>query len=104
MFGDIGKMMQQVKDMKNKMKEVENELTKMQLVGESKDKFVSVSVDGKLNLKSIVIKPELVAKNDAKAVEKSVTEAINHALTQGKNIAAEKLGKVTGGLNIPGLT
>jgi DNA-binding YbaB/EbfC family protein len=66
--------------------------------------LVSVSVDGKLNLKGIVIKPELVAKNDAKAVEKSVTEAVNQALTQGKNIAAEKLSKVTGGLNIPGLT
>jgi DNA-binding YbaB/EbfC family protein len=104
MFGDMGKMMQQVKEMKSKMKDVEKELTGIVIEGKSKNQMVTCSVDGKLNLKNLKINPELIAKNDVGAVEKSVKEALENALNQAKATASQKLSSVTGGLNIPGLT
>jgi nucleoid-associated protein EbfC len=104
MFGDMGKMMKQVSEMKSKMKDAEKELNALVVKGASADNKVEVEVSGKMDLKSLKIDPELIATNDVKKIEKSVFEAVDSAIKVSRDTAASKLGAVTGGMKIPGLT
>jgi DNA-binding YbaB/EbfC family protein len=101
MFGDMGKMMKQVSEMKAKMAAVENELTKLIVKGDSKDGSVEVEITGKMKLRTVSLKDNLPA--DKKAREKAIFEAVESALTQVSNTAQQKLKDVTGGMKIPGL-
>ena len=102
MFGDMGKMMQQVKEMKENMKIAQQELQATTLEGASKGNEVKVLINGEMEIKEITINPELLSKNVAD-VEKAVTVAVKDAITKAKDIASSKLGKLTGGLKLPGM-
>lgn len=104
MLGDIGKMMKQVNEMKSKMKNVEKELSSLILKGASSDSKVEVEMTGKMELKTIKIDPELISSNDAKKVEASVYDAVSKALKMAKDTAAAKLGNITGGVKLPGIS
>jgi len=102
MFGDMGKMMKQVMEMKSKMGAVENELKKIVIKGVSKDGSVETEITGKMSLKNIAISDK--APKDRKALEKAVFESVESALTQVTKVAQDKLSAVTGGMNIPGIS
>lgn len=97
MFGDMGKMMKQVAEMKSKMSAVEKELKQIVLTGRSKDGKVEIDMDGKMQLKAVRI-PE------NKDIERSVQEALENSLREASDVAADKLKGVTGGVKIPGVT
>jgi DNA-binding YbaB/EbfC family protein len=101
MFGDMGKMMKQVTEMKTKMAAVENELNKLIVKGTSKDSSVEIELTGKMKLKTVNLKVNL--PTDKKVLEKAIFEAVDSALTQVSNTAQQKLKDVTGGMKIPGL-
>ncbi len=103
MFGDIGKMMKQVNEMKAKMKDVEKELNSMVIKGTSSDAMVEVEMTGKMDLKTLTINPQLIAQNDPKKLEKSVFDAFSKVLKITKDTASSKLGAVTGGMKLPGM-
>ncbi|MFC1517281.1 YbaB/EbfC family nucleoid-associated protein [Candidatus Margulisiibacteriota bacterium] len=104
MLGDIGKMMKQVNEMKSKMKDVEKELKNLILKGSSQDNTVEVEMSGKMELKSIKIDPQLITSNDVKKIEKNTFDAVQKSLKMAKDTAADKLGKVTGGAKLPGIS
>jgi len=101
MFGDMGKMMKQVAEMKSKMGEIDKELKSMILTGASRDKSVEVDITGKMELKRVNINDKIVG--DKKALEKNCFEAVQDALKQATETAAKKLSAVTGGMKIPGI-
>lgn len=101
MFGDMGKMMKQVAEMKAKMGEVDKELKNATLKGVSRDNAVEVELSGKMILKKVSIDDSIVGNK--KQLERSVFEAIEQALKQATDTAASKLSAVTGGIKIPGL-
>ena len=101
MFGDMGKLMKQVSEMKSKMGAVEKELKSTVLIGKSKDDKVKVELTGKMVLKNVEIDDALVG--DKKQLEKSVFQAMEDALNQASAEAKDKLSGVTGGMKIPGL-
>ena len=102
MFGDMGKMMQQVKEMKENMKIAQQELQAMTIEGSSKGSEVIVKINGEMDIQNISISPDLLSKNIAD-VEKAVTVAVKDAITKAKDVASAKLGKLTGGLKLPGM-
>ena len=96
MFGDMGKMMKQVAEMKSKMAAAEKELKELTLTGRSKDGKVEIDLNGKMQLKDVRI-PE------NKDIEKAVKEALEEALQTASAQAADRLKDVTGGVKIPGI-
>jgi DNA-binding YbaB/EbfC family protein len=102
MFGDMGKMMQQVAEMKKKMGEVEKELKDLVIKGVSKDQSIEVEITGKMKLKKITVKDNF--PKDSRGLEKAIFEATEKALTEVSDTAQKKLQDVTGGIKIPGLT
>jgi hypothetical protein len=66
--------------------------------------MVTVVANGKQQVMSVKIDPEVVNRDDVEMLEDLVTAAVNDALKRAQEMVSEEIGKVTGGLNIPGLT
>ena len=64
---------------------------------------VSVKITGKLEVKSIDIKPEIVDPDDIETLSDILVAAVNEAIKKVNETNNEEMSKVTGSLNIPGL-
>ena len=65
--------------------------------------MVTVEANGKQEIVSIKIDPEVINKDDAQMLEDLVLAACNEALRKSRDMMQQELGKLTGGLKIPGL-
>ncbi len=103
-FGlDIGRMMKQAQKMQADVKRVQEELAEATVEATSGGGIVKVVATGSQEIKSIEIKPEAVDAEDVEMLQDLVLAAVNEALRMSKDMAAEQLAKVTGGLGMPGL-
>ena len=64
---------------------------------------VSATVNGKHQITKLEIKPEVVDPEDVEMLADLVTAAVNEAIRQAVETSEAEMGKVTGGLNMPGL-
>ena len=64
---------------------------------------VRVVIDGQMKIKSIKIDPEVVSREETEMLEDMVMVAVNEAVKKSQEMAASKLGGLTGGLKIPGI-
>ncbi len=99
-FGNFAKMAQQ---MQADMARVEAELVELRVEGTSGGGAVKAVVTGKQDLISVTIDPGVVDPEDVEMLQDLVLAAVSEALNQAKATAEAKLGRVTGGLKIPGL-
>jgi nucleoid-associated protein EbfC len=65
--------------------------------------MVTVEANGKQELTAVKIDPEVVNKDDVQMLEDLVLAAANEALRKSRELVQQELGKLTGGLKIPGL-
>ncbi len=99
-MGNLHKMLKQAKEMQEKL---QKELTEMKVEGSSGGGMVVVTVDGKKNLISIKIDPEVVNKDDVEMLQDLISAAFNDASAKVDEELSQKLGSVGAGLKIPGL-
>tara|TARA_B100001123_G_C14585061_1_gene739659 strand:- start:258 stop:560 length:303 start_codon:yes stop_codon:yes gene_type:complete len=97
------KFLQQAQQLQKQMMTVQAELEAAKVEGSSGGGAVRATVTGKMRLDSITIDPEVISE-DVELLEDLVTAAINEALDKAQEMASSKMGAVTGGLNIPGIT
>jgi DNA-binding YbaB/EbfC family protein len=64
---------------------------------------VKVIANGKNEIISIEIKPEAVDPEDVEMLQDLITAAVNEALRKAQDMISQEMGKITGGLKIPGL-
>ena len=95
-------LMRQARQFQEKMEKVQQELEKATVEATSGGGAVTVVMTGQQQLQSVKISPE--AAEDIEMLEDLVLTAMNEALKKSKELAASRLGELTGGLNIPGLT
>ena len=95
-------LMRQARQFQEKMEKVQQELEKATVEATSGGGAVTVVMTGQQQLQSVKISPE--AAEDTEMLEDLVLTAMNEALKKSKELAANRLGELTGGLNIPGLT
>jgi hypothetical protein len=65
--------------------------------------MVTVVANGKQEIISVKIEPEVVTSGDIEMIQDLVLAAVNEALKKSQEMIAEEMRKITGGLNIPGL-
>ena len=94
-------MMKQAQQLQTKLLQIQQELETLSVEGSSGGGVVKIEVTGKQEVKSVVIDPE--ATEDIELLQDLVLTAINDAMEKSQQLASEKMGAVTGGLNIPGL-
>ena len=95
-------LMRQARQFQEKMEKVQQELEKATVEASSGGGAVTVVMTGQQQLQSVKILPE--AAEDTEMLEDLVLTAMNEALKKSKELAANRLGELTGGINIPGLT
>lgn len=108
---NIMQMVKQAQDMQKKLKEVQDELAKTDVVGEAADGAVQVTCDGQGKFKSIKLTaaalnpddPDSVDPEVVTMVEDIVTIAVLQASMKATKLMEDKMKTVTGGLKIPGL-
>ena len=94
-------MMRQAQRLQAQLQKVQQELEEMTVEGSAGGGVVKVTVTGKQTVESVFIDPE--AAEDVDLLQDLVAAAVNDAFAKTQEIAAKKMGAVTGGLNIPGL-
>jgi DNA-binding YbaB/EbfC family protein len=99
----LGKLMKQAARMQQQMEQVQNQLASRTVEATSGGGAVKVTAKCDGTLASIKIDPQALNPSDAQLLEDMVITAANQALTQAKEIANTEMGKVTAGLNLPGL-
>mgnify|MGYP001638563722 FL=1 len=65
--------------------------------------MVKVEITGKKEIKSITIDPEVVDPDDVEMLEDLIMVAVNEAIAKADDLMNSEMGKLTGGLGIPGL-
>ena len=99
-LGDMAGMMKLQKEFKSMQKK----LKKAEAGGETADGSVKVMVNGEYKILGVSIDQELINGGDKKQIEKNVIFAANLAVENIKEKTAQELAKLTGGMNIPGLS
>ena len=97
MFGNIGKIMQLVSDMKTKMPEMKAKLEASTYTAQAGEGAVSVTVNGKLKLVDLTIDPAV----DVAMLEDYIKAAISTAQAQAAEAAEEAMKELTGGMDLP---
>ena len=97
-------IMRQAQELQAKLAKAQQELAQATVEASSGGGAVKVTVNGQQEVQSVKISPEAINPEDAELLEDLVLAAVNEAMVKSKELAAERLGKITGGLKIPGLT
>lgn len=103
MGGNMNKMMKQVQKMQQEMAKMQEELGNRTVETTAGGGAVKVVASGKQEIVGITIKPEAVDPDDVEMLQDLLLTAVNDALRQSQEMVAKEMGKLTGGLNIPGL-
>ncbi len=96
-------MMQQAQQMQGKLAELQDELAKRTVTGAAGGGMVTVEADGKGAIKGIKIDPSLLTGGDVELLEDLVTVAVGDAQQKAAALGQEEMGRLAGGLGIPGL-
>ena len=97
-------LMRQAQQLQAKLEKTQEELANTTLEASSGGGAVTVVVTGQQEIKSVKISPEVVDAEDVEMLEDLVLSAVSEALRKSQELAASRLGSLTGGLKLPGLT
>ncbi|MCK8824512.1 YbaB/EbfC family nucleoid-associated protein [Fuchsiella alkaliacetigena] len=100
---DMGKMMKQVQKMQSQMKKAQEDLADEEVEATAGGGVVKVVANGKQEIVDISIDPDAVDPEDVEMLEDLILAATNEAMRKVQDMASEKMGDLTGGMNIPGL-
>lgn len=103
MGGNMNKMMKQVQKMQQDMVKLQEELGNRTVDSTAGGGVVKVVANGKNEIISVEIKPEAVDPEDVEMLQDLILAAVNEALKKAQDMVSQEMGKLTGGLKIPGL-
>ena len=101
-IGDMGGMMKKAYEMKKQFGKIQEELAEVEVKGIC-GTSVEVTASADMKIKQISIAPEAVNSGETEKLEDLVLIAVNNALDEAKKVSQQKMARITGGLNIPGL-
>ena len=97
-------MMRQAQQLQKQMAKVQEEIENSKVENSVGGGVVKVVITGKMIVESIEIDPEVLDSEDVEMLQDLVQTAINGAIEKAQELASTKMGALTGGLNIPGVT
>lgn len=95
---NMNQMMKQVQQMQTDMAKAQEELKHESVEASAGGGMVTVKVSGELEILSLAIDPSAVDPEDVELLQDMVQAAMNEALRAAQDLAAKKMGAVTGGL------
>ena len=98
-----GNMMQRIQKMQEEMTKTQTAVEETEFSASVGGGAVEVVVNGKHEVKSIKMQPDVVDPDDIDMLEDLLLAAINEAIRKANETMESEMGKLTGGLNIPGM-
>ena len=98
----MGNMMKQAQQLQSKMMKLQEELADKTVESSSGGGMVKVTANGRQQIISIQIEKEVVDPDDVEMLQDLVLAAINDALAKAQEMASSEMGKLTGGMGLPG--
>jgi hypothetical protein len=99
----MGDMMKQAQKLQARMLKIQEELAEKTVESAAGGGMIKVVANGRQQLVSIRIEKEVVNPEDVEMLQDLILAAVNDALTKSQEMVAAEMGKLTGGLKLPGL-
>ncbi len=103
-MASMADMMKQAQQLQNKLARIQEEAGKKTVEASAGGNMVNAVVNGRLELVSLRIDPAVAEGGDVEMLQDLVLAAVNEGIRKAQKMMAEEMGKVAGGLKIPGLT
>jgi hypothetical protein len=100
---DMNMIVQQARQLQEKMKQVQQDLGGKEVTSSAGGGMVTATANGQQELLTIRIDKTVIDPEEATMLQDLIVAAVNDALRKAKQMAQAEMGKVTGGMNIPGL-
>jgi len=97
----LGNMLKQAQDIQDRMAKAQEEASQKIISASSGGNMVTVQMNGKQELFSIVIDPEIVKSGDIEMLQDLIVAAVNEGVRKSKECIEEEMKGITGGLSIP---
>ena len=102
-FGNLGNIMKQAQAMQEQLAKIQEQAASKTVDGTAGGGMVTVSVSGAMQVVALKIDPEVLKSGDAEMLQDLIVAATNDALRKARDMMAEEMKSITGGLRIPGL-
>jgi DNA-binding YbaB/EbfC family protein len=102
-MANMGDMMKQAQQLQSKLAQIQENAGKKTVEASAGGNMVTAVVNGRLELVSLRIDPAVTSADDVEMLQDLVMAAVNEGIRQAQQMMANEMGKVTGGLKIPGL-
>jgi nucleoid-associated protein EbfC len=100
---NLGNIMNQAKKIQERLASVQEEMALKTIDGSAGGGMVTVTANGRQEIVSLKIEPEVVNPEDIEMLQDLVQAAVNDALRKSQEMVQQEMSKITGGLKIPGL-
>lgn len=100
---NMNSMMKQMQKMQKQIEEAQREIEETNVTATAGGGAIEVTASGKKEIVSISIDKDLVDPDDVEMLQDMIVAGVNEAIRAAEKLSEEKMGKITGGLNIPGL-
>ena len=101
--GGMGGLVKQAQKVQQQMMKMQEELANREVSAQSGGGMVEAVVNGRGELLRLRLEPEVVDPKDAEMLCDLVVAAVGEAQRRAQQMMQDEMGKLTGGLNIPGL-
>lgn len=102
-FGDMGNLLRQAQEMQRELDRVQAELAREVVEGRDGGGSVRVEVNGQGQVLKVHISDEAFTAHDRAGFEDLLLTALRDGIARAAHLRKERLARITGGLNLPGL-
>ncbi len=99
----LGDILKQAQQMHTRIAQLQEEMAAKTVEGSSGGGMVNIVMNGKQEILSVRIDPEVVNREDIEMLQDLIAAAVNEAIRKSHEMMQEEMKKITGGLSIPGL-
>ena len=104
MAQNFGNIMKQAQKMQAKIARLQEEMASRSVEATAGGGMVTAVVNGKYELMSLKIEDDVIKSEDIEMLQDLIVAAVNQGIRNAQKMVSEEMSKITGGLNIPGLT
>ena len=103
-LGDMAGLMKQAMEIRSNMDSIKDQLASETVKAAAGGGMVKVVINGKMELLSLDIDPEIIESGDREMLETLIAAAVNEGIRKAQDLLKNKMSELTGGIDIPGLT
>ena len=101
--GNMQSMLKQAQKMQEDMANLQAELEEREYDVSAGGGVVNVKINGKKEIISVKIEPEVVDPDDIETLEDLITAAVNEAIKKVESVSQDEMSKITGSMSLPGM-